>query len=181
MGNITTIVLTIHLRVIYLLLLFCSQIDDRRWILKGIDSALFTLKIYYTDTNEFVNLDPTCTYMSISELDQDSGGYEGVVPGDNCSKVYIAKDAYIKTGTLKSTDGTYLNAYYSTVVVSDLRNKGMAEYDIDRRTGITMLFGGNSIKVRIIDTVGNIWYEPWFSPLFIEQPNPPTKNYVITK
>lgn len=149
------------------------------WITKAVDSVLLTLKFFSTETKEYVQLHSDSAYISVSDLDNDCGGYEGVQPGNNCVKVICANDAFINHGTLRSDDGTYEDAFWGTLNLSENGSIFSDSNDRARRTGVTMFFEGDAITYRIIDTVGMIWFGMRFSPLFIEQPDNPYKSYLI--
>lgn len=158
-----------------------KRLDYPDQILKGIDSCTVTFRFFDTDSHEIIELDPSSAFFSITMLDNDAGGYEGVVPGKNCANVYIADDAYISCGTLKSSVTTYENAFWGTNVVRNLQNAGMSQTEIKRRTGITMFFGGKNISVRLIDTVGCVYWQALFDPIFNTAPNSPLKQYTLTR
>lgn len=153
------------------------------WVTKAVDSALVSLRFFNEKTGETIKLSPDSAYLSIAWLDNDMGGYEGVVPGQNCTTVMCAENAYIRHGTLRSDDGVYKNAFWGTLNTSGPEYPSAVKDDIDgaRRTGITMFFEGDAINYYIIDTVGMVWWTMNFSPLFIEQPNSPIKHYKVTK
>lgn len=156
-----------------------KQIDYPDQILKGIDSCDVTFKFFYSNTEEPVDLDPGTTYFSITMLDNDAGGYEGVVPGDTCTKVFVADDAFISNGTLQSSVANYSNAFWGTNVVRDLQASGMPQDEIERRTGITMFFEGDHISAKLIDTVGCVYWQALFTPIFNQTPDNPLKSYSI--
>lgn len=128
------------------------------------------------ETRQIVPLTPDNTYISISRLDHNGFGYEGVVPGDTCIQVVVSEDACINHGRLTFSVATYSDAFHGTEEVTNLESNGMSSSDITRRTGITMFFGGDAIKFKIIDTAGFISWKPDFTAITLENPKAPVKS-----
>lgn len=140
--------------------------------LKACDSAHVSIRFFDADSLETITLKPESTYVCISALDNDCGGYEGVVPGKNCTRVIVSSDAFISHGTLKSYVATYENAFWGTM------NLTGTSYPA-RRHGITMFYEGDSIDYTIIDTVGMMYWSASYDPIFTAEPKLPFKSYEL--